>query len=71
MKGQKEDQAAKIKGYRSKVMGAEAPKMGFVNEGDPTHGVDSGPDRTNAGTVTKQAADGSGYKGYDEAAWKY
>jgi len=71
MKGQKENQAAKIQAYKSKVMGAKAPKMGFVNEGDPTHGVTSGPDRTNAGSVTKQAADGSGYKGYDEAAWKY
>jgi hypothetical protein len=71
MKGQNENQAAKIQAYKSKVMGAEAPRMGFVNEGDPSHGVDAGPDRKHSGAVEKQAADGYGYKGYDEAAWKY
>lgn len=71
MKGQNENQAAMIQAYKRRVMSAKAPDMGFVNKGDPSHGVESGPDRKNFGPVGKKDACGYGYKGYDESAWKY
>ena len=71
MKSQKENQAAMIQGYKRKVMEAKPPKMSFVNAGDPSHGVESGPDRTESGPVRKVDACGYGYKGYDPLAWQY
>lgn len=71
MKGQNENQAAMIVGYKRRVMEAKAPNMPFVNKGDPSHGVESGPDRKEFGPVRKEPVFGQGYKGYDSMAWKY
>lgn len=73
MKGQKENQAAMIQSYKRRVMKAEAPqpRMGFVNKGDPSHGVESGPDRKEFMPVKKVDACGYGYKGYASEAWEY
>lgn len=71
MRGQDKNQAGMIQSYRAKVMKARAPMMDFVNKSDPSHGVESGPDRREMGPVRKVDACGYGYKGYDDLAWKY
>ena len=68
---QNENQAEKIRMYKKAIMKPALPDREFVNKGDPSHGVESGEDRSHAGTVRKVESNGYAYKGYPSEAWKY